>query len=105
MVDIYMPMVSGLELLRGIRSSGLQTGVILLTAATEMSAVEEALRLGIEDYIIKPFSFSRLTDKHDRRLSGDVPLGLIQTEAELGHAGKRGLPLEVFFEIQRSWLS
>ena len=45
-VDIYMPMVSGLELLRGIRSSGLQTGVILLTAATEMSAVEEALRSG-----------------------------------------------------------
>lgn len=61
-VDIYMPMVSGLELLRSIRSSGLQTGVILLTAATEMSAVEEALRLGIEDYIIKPFSFSRLQE-------------------------------------------
>lgn len=61
-VDVYMPMLNGLELLRSIRSSGIQTGVIMITAATEMSVVEEALRLGIEDYIIKPFSFSRLQE-------------------------------------------
>lgn len=61
-VDMYMPMLNGLELLRSIRSSGIQTGVIMITAATEMSVVEEALRLGIEDYIIKPFSFSRLQE-------------------------------------------
>lgn len=61
-VDMYMPMVDGLELLRSIRSTGIQTGVIMLTAATEMSVVEEALRLGIEDYIIKPFAFSRLQE-------------------------------------------
>lgn len=30
----------------------------------------------------------RQTDKHDRRFSGDIPLGLVQTEAELRHAGK-----------------
>ena len=61
-VDMYMPMFNGLELLRSIRGSGIQTSVIMLTAATEMSVVEEALRLGIEDYIIKPFSFTRLQE-------------------------------------------
>ena len=61
-VDVYMPMLNGLELLRSIRSCGIQTGVIMITAATEMSVVEEALRLGIEDFIIKPFSFSRLQE-------------------------------------------
>ena len=61
-VDVYMPMLNGLELLRSIRSSGIQTGIIMITAATEMSVVEEALRLGIEDYIIKPFAFSRLQE-------------------------------------------
>lgn len=68
-VDVYMPMMNGLELLRGIRSGGLQTGVIMITAATEMSVVEDALRLGIEDYLIKPFAFSRLQEAVQKYMS------------------------------------
>ena len=68
-VDMYMPMFNGMELLRSIRGSGIQTSVIMLTAATEMSVVEEALRLGIEDYIIKPFSFTRLQEAVQKYLS------------------------------------
>lgn len=68
-LDVYMPMFSGLELLRTIRGKGIQTSVIMITAATEMKVVEEALRLGIEDYIIKPFAFSRLQDAVQRYLS------------------------------------
>lgn len=61
-MDVYMPTMSGLELLRSIRGAGIQTAVIMITAATEMQVVEEALRLGIEDYIIKPFSYQRLQE-------------------------------------------
>ena len=61
-LDVYMPQYSGLELLRQMRGTGIQTAVIMITAATEMKVVEEALRLGIEDYIIKPFSYDRLRD-------------------------------------------
>lgn len=61
-VDMYMPVCSGMELLRQMRFAGIQTAVIMITAATEMKVVEEALRLGIEDYIIKPFSYDRLRD-------------------------------------------
>ena len=61
-MDVYMPTMSGLELLRAIRGAGIQTAVIMITAATEMQVVEEALRLGIEDYIIKPFSYQRLQE-------------------------------------------
>lgn len=68
-MDVYMPMMSGLELLRAIRGRGIQTSVIMLTAATEMKVVEEALRLGIEDYIIKPFSFERLREAVQRYAS------------------------------------
>ena len=68
-VDVYMPMMNGLALLRGIRSAGLQTGVIMITAATEMSVVEDALRLGIEDYLIKPFAFSRLQEAVQKYMS------------------------------------
>lgn len=68
-LDVYMPMFSGLELLRAIRGKGIQTSVIMITAATEMKVVEEALRLGIEDYIIKPFAFERLREAVQRYLS------------------------------------
>lgn len=68
-MDVYMPMFSGLELLRAIRGLGIQTSVIMLTAATEMKVVEEALRLGIEDYIIKPFAFERLREAVQRYTS------------------------------------
>ena len=61
-VDMYMPVCSGVELLRQMRGTGIQTAVIMITAATEMKIVEEALRLGIEDYIIKPFSYDRLRE-------------------------------------------
>lgn len=61
-VDVYMPVCTGVELLRLLRSAWIQTAVIMITAATEMTVVEEALRLGIEDYIIKPFSYDRLRD-------------------------------------------
>lgn len=61
-VDVYMPVCTGVELLRRMRGTGIQTAVIMITAATEMKVVEEALRLGIEDYIIKPFSYDRLRD-------------------------------------------
>lgn len=68
-LDVYMPMFSGLELLRAIRGKGIQTSVIMITAATEMKVVEDALRLGIEDYIIKPFTFLRLQEAVQRYLS------------------------------------
>ena len=61
-VDVYMPVCTGVELLRRVRSEQLPTAIIMVTAATEMPVVEEALRLGIEDYIIKPFSYDRLRD-------------------------------------------
>lgn len=61
-VDMYMPVCSGVELLRRMRSERIPTAVIMITAATEMKVVDESLRLGIEDYIIKPFSYDRLRE-------------------------------------------
>ena len=61
-VDVYMPVCSGVELLRQMRGTGIRTAVIMITAANEAQVVEESLRLGIEDYLIKPFSYDRLRD-------------------------------------------
>ena len=61
-MDVYMPVCSGIELLRQIRSNGIQTAVIMITAATEVAVVDDALLLGIVDYLIKPFSYDRLRE-------------------------------------------
>ena len=61
-IDVYMPVCTGVELLRRMRSEQIPTAVVMVTAATEMPVLEEALLLGIEDYIIKPFSYDRLRD-------------------------------------------
>ena len=75
-VDVYMPVCGGVELLQRMRGAGIGTAVIMITAATEMKVVEEALRLGVEDYIIKPFSYDRLGDSVRRfRVKSDLVQG------------------------------
>lgn len=59
LLDVYMPGRNGLELLRFIREKGLEVDVILITAASDAEKVQNALRLGAVDYLIKPFEFER----------------------------------------------
>lgn len=58
-LDVYMPRVNGMELLRQIRANQIQTEVIMVTAANDSATLDEALRLGIIDYLVKPFLGSR----------------------------------------------
>lgn len=60
LLDVFMPGMQGLALLREIRAQGLGTDVILVTAASETLTIQEALRLGAVDYLIKPFEFERM---------------------------------------------
>lgn len=60
LLDVYLPDRSGIELLRTIRSRNLPCDVILITAAKESEIVEEGLRLGVFDYLIKPFDLEHL---------------------------------------------
>ncbi|MCB1058641.1 MAG: sigma-54-dependent Fis family transcriptional regulator [Calditrichaeota bacterium] len=52
--DLRMPEMDGLELLRKIRESDPQIGVIVMTAFASLETAVEALRLGAMDYITKP---------------------------------------------------
>ncbi|MEG2176699.1 MAG: response regulator [Oscillibacter sp.] len=68
-LDVYMPGFSGMELLKRLRAENSKSAVIMVTAATEMSVVDEALRLGIVDYLIKPFSFQRFQEAISKYLT------------------------------------
>ncbi|WP_377887612.1 response regulator [Alkalihalobacillus sp. R86527] len=59
LLDIYFPEESGLDFLWHIREHYKNTDVMMITAAKEVDAVQEALRGGAIDYIIKPVIFDR----------------------------------------------
>ncbi len=58
-MDVYMPRMDGIETLKKIREKDLPVSVIMVTAANDNKTVEEAIRLGAVDYLVKPFTFER----------------------------------------------
>lgn len=58
-LDVYMPKMNGFETLREIRNKQIPADAIMVTAANDRESLEEALHLGIVDYLVKPFTFDR----------------------------------------------
>ena len=58
-LDVYMPKIDGFETLRRIRNRQIAVDAIMVTAANDRDSLEEALHLGIVDYLVKPFTFDR----------------------------------------------
>lgn len=59
-LDIMLPGKNGLDVCRDIRSAGLSTPIILLTARTETVEKVLGLKLGADDYVTKPFDSMEL---------------------------------------------
>jgi len=59
-LDIMLPKMDGVEVLRKIRNRELRTSVIFLTAKDSEKDVVQGLNSGADDYVVKPFSFSEL---------------------------------------------
>jgi DNA-binding response OmpR family regulator len=59
-LDIMIPSLDGLGVLRELRQAGKDTHVLLLTAKDSVEDRVRGLREGADDYLIKPFSFDEL---------------------------------------------
>ena len=62
LLDVYLPKESGMDLLKWIRSQEIDVDIILITADKSIERIQEALRYGVVDYLIKPFNFERLKE-------------------------------------------
>lgn len=62
LLDIYMQKDNGLELLPMIRQMQNNIDVIMISSASDMPAIKQALRYGVVDYLIKPFQFARFQE-------------------------------------------
>lgn len=64
-LDVYMPRMTGLELLRSLRAAKVGTDVIMVTAANDNKTVSALMKLGVTDYLVKPFAASRFQQALD----------------------------------------
>lgn len=85
LLDLVLPGRDGLEILREVRSARPQLPVIILTARGEESDRVKGLRLGADDYVVKPFSVRELIARAEAvlRRSPERPSDL----SEVGLAG------------------
>ena len=65
-LDIMMPEVDGLQVLRWIKEHYPDVGVIMATALGDLDSVLEAMRLGAINYLIKPFNMELIATELER---------------------------------------
>lgn len=63
LLDVYLPDLGGLDVLRRLRAAGDDVEVIAVTAARDLDTVRRARQLGVRHYLVKPFSGATLGER------------------------------------------
>ncbi len=58
--DLSMPKMNGIEMLKKIREQNAQQALLITTAHNEPEYMIEAIKIGVDGYIIKPFDYEQL---------------------------------------------
>lgn len=85
-LDLELPMISGMEILKEFRTLGKKTPVLILTGRTTIDDKELGLDAGADDYLTKPFHAKELTARIRalmRRVGGQIGTVLKAGEIEL----------------------
>ena len=59
-LDLTLPRMDGLDIVQAVRSSGIDTPIIILTARTQLDDKLQGLDTGADDYLTKPFAMAEL---------------------------------------------
>ncbi|TIN64219.1 MAG: response regulator transcription factor, partial [Mesorhizobium sp.] len=80
LLDLGLPGMSGHELLRKWRDDGLDIPVVMLSSRTDEAGIVQALELGADDYVTKPFGMNELVARvrvalrHKFQQQGEKPI-------------------------------
>ena len=93
LLDMHLPDLHGLEVVRAMRTAGHRADVIAVTSARDLELVRAAVAQGVVQYLLKPFTFAALRDKLERysaykHHAGDLASG--QHEVDRVLAALRG---------------
>jgi two-component system chemotaxis response regulator CheY len=62
MMDWNMPTMTGIDAVRKIRGGGNDVPIIMVTTESDRSRILEAIKAGVSDYVMKPFSNAALAE-------------------------------------------
>jgi response regulator of citrate/malate metabolism len=101
LLDMYLPDMHGLDVVRAMRTAGHRADVIAVTSARDLAVVRAAVSQGIVQYLLKPFTFAGLREKLERyaayrqQLAGDAAISQHEVDrvlATLRGSDSGGLP-------------
>ena len=90
-LDLRLPSLSGVEVLRTLRDRGITMPVLVLTAQDAVESKVQALRTGADDYVTKPFAFEELLARVEavaRRPKAIAPPTLKVADLEIDTASR-----------------
>lgn len=90
LLDLNLPDINGLEILRYISDCGLPSTVVVITAHASIDIAVAAMRAGAFDFLVKPFDGNRLTVTLRNALERQRLLRLVATLREEGAQGYHG---------------
>jgi DNA-binding NtrC family response regulator len=104
--DIKLPGMSGLELLARIQVDSPEVAVIIMTAFSSISSAVEAMKLGAEDYIAKPFQLDELAitvekavERRNLRREIKVLRDEVRNRYNFSNIVGRSKPMQQLFEV------
>ncbi|MDQ2164667.1 MULTISPECIES: response regulator [Vibrio] len=77
LLDVYLPDGTGLDLLQKVRGNNQGCDVILITAARDVETLQQAMRGGVVDYLLKPVMFPRLESALKKYQTQQLELGSV----------------------------
>jgi DNA-binding response OmpR family regulator len=99
-MDLRMPKMNGLEVLSALREEQCHIPVILTTFHGSESVVVRAFRMGIKDYVVKPYTVEEMERAIERALSAGQPEEKVQRSPELTEGLKEGIE-EINQQLER----
>lgn len=83
LLDLMLPGLNGIDILKRIRKNKIETPVILLTAVGTSESIVEGLNAGADDYIVKPFKMDELNARINAVLRRGQKFEGLKNENEL----------------------
>jgi DNA-binding NarL/FixJ family response regulator len=100
LLDVRMPKMSGIEVLREMKARAFATPVILLTTFDDDAALLEGIRLGAKGYLLKDVSMAKLTEAIRLVAAGQSMISPTVTERLLHGLQEAPLPLDNGYESE-----
>lgn len=104
LLDVMLPLMSGIDVCRALRNKGIEAPIIMLTARSQEIDKVVGLEVGADDYVTKPFSINELLARiraHLRRAAKQVAeietftFGDVELDFKKYRASRRGKELEL----------